>query len=71
MLIEIPGPIFKCEADENIFLSRLYDIPNYDNVIGKGGNLYLTLTELPGKKALDELQVICDTWGTTFKVLGE
>lgn len=69
MLIEIPGPVFKCEEDENIFFSRLSEIPGFDSVNGKGLNLYLTLAENPDESILEALQEICNMWGTTFKVL--
>ena len=71
MLIEISVPVFKCEEDENVFFSRLYELPNYDSVIGKGLNLYLRLTENPNETVIEELQVICNMWGTTFRVLEE
>jgi len=71
MLIEISGPVFRCEVDENIFFSRLYGIPNYDSVINKGLSLYLTLTENSKGAAIEELKIICNMWGTTFKVLEE
>lgn len=71
MLIEISGPVFRCEEDEKVFFSRLYGMPNYDSVIGKGLNLYLTLTENSKETVIEELQAICNMWGTTFKVLEE
>ena len=71
MLIEIPGPVFKCKDDENIFFSRLSEIPGFDSATGKGENLYLTLSENTGETVLAELQEICNMWGTTFKVLEE
>ena len=71
MLIEISVPVFKCEEDENVFFSRLYELPNYDSVLGKGLNLYLRLTENPKEAVIEELQVICNMWGTTFRVLEE
>lgn len=71
MLIEISDPVFKCEADKNVFFSRIYEIPGYDSIIGKGVNLYLTLTGNSKEAVIEELQVICDIWGTTFKILEE
>jgi len=69
MIIEIPGPVFKCDEDENIFFSRLYAMPGFNGVTGKGLNLYLTLTDHAQETVIDELQEICNMWGTTFKVL--
>ena len=71
MLIEISAPVFRCEVDENIFFSRLNEIPNYDNVIDKGLSLYLTLKENSNEAAIEELEIICNMWGATFKVLEE
>lgn len=71
MLIEITGPVFKCEEDKNIFLSRLYAIPNDAAVSVKAFNYYLTVNELSKQVDLQELQAICDMWGTSFKVLEE
>jgi hypothetical protein len=69
MKIEISGPFFKCEEDENIFFSRLYSLPGYDSVVGKGSYLYLTLKHDSKNQALNQVQEICDFWNTTYKVL--
>ncbi len=71
MIIEISGLVFKCEVDETIFFSRLYELPSYHNVVNNGLSLYLTLTEESKESAIKELQIICDTWGATFKILEE
>jgi len=69
MYIEISSPIFKCEMDEDIFFSRLHEIPSFESVINKGLNLYLTLADNSKEAAIEELHIICNTWGSTFKVL--
>lgn len=69
MLIEISRPIFKCEVDENIFFSRLNNLPNHHSVIDKGLCVELTLSDILNETAIKELEVICDFWGVTFKVL--
>jgi len=69
MLIEISRPIFKCEMDENIFFSRLYKLPNHNSVNDKGLNVSLTLNEDSKEAVIEELQIICNIWGVTFKVL--
>jgi len=69
MLIEIASPIFKCEEDENIFFSRLYGLPNFNSAISKGLNVHLTLADTSNDAAFEELQIICDVWGTAFKVV--
>ncbi|MCB1637148.1 MAG: hypothetical protein KDI51_21360, partial [Xanthomonadales bacterium] len=52
MLFEIVGPVFKCADDEGIFFSRLYELPGYENVIGKGRNLYLNFSANPNEAVL-------------------
>ena len=46
MLIAISRPVFKSEMDENIFVSRLFGLPNsvlhFDCVIDKKLGVYLT-----------------------------
>lgn len=69
MLIEISRPIFKCEVDENIFFSRLNKLPNHHSVIDKGLSVNLTLSDNSKEAAIEELQVICNFWGGTFKIL--
>ena len=69
MLIAITAPVFKCEDDKHIFLSRLYAIPNYEDVSKKGNEWHLTLTEKSNQLAVEELQEICAMWGTSFKIL--
>jgi hypothetical protein len=71
MLIEIAGPVFKCEDDKNIFFSRLYEMPNFEGVVGLGTSFHLTLTDIPGETVMVELQTVCDMWGTNFTVLSE
>ena len=67
MLFEIVGPVFKCADDEGIFFSRLYELPGYENVIGKGRNLYLNFSANPNEAVLHQLKEICNNWHTTFK----
>lgn len=55
--------------DENIFFSRLYKLPNHNSVNDKGLSVYLTLSENSKEVAIEELQIICNFWGVTFKVL--
>lgn len=55
--------------DRDIFFSRSYEIPSYDNVIINGLSLSLTLSEDSKEVVIDELQEICNIWGATFKVL--
>jgi hypothetical protein len=69
MLIKIAGPIFRCDEDETIFFSRLYEIPGFDNVRGQGLCLYLNLADTYQESALKELQSICNMWGTSFDIL--
>ncbi len=67
--IEISGLIFKCAADESIFISRLYELHGIDNVVSKGVNVHLALSNTFNEAAFKELQIICDIWGSTFKVI--
>jgi len=69
MLIEIASPIFKCAEDENIFYSRLYGLPNFNSAVSKGSNVHLTLADTFSDAVFEELQIICDVWGATFKVV--
>jgi hypothetical protein len=69
MLIKIARPVFKCEMDENIFFSRLYKLANHNSVNDNGLSLSLTLSENSKEAAVEELQIICNIWGVTFKVL--
>jgi len=69
MIIEIAAPIFKCKADQNIFFSRLHELTSFNKVIGKGINVYLTLTNPPEQDDFEILEEICNIWGTTFKVI--
>ncbi len=69
MYIEIAGLIFKCAEDENIFMSRLYELQSIDSVVSKGANVYLTLNNLFNDAVLEEVQIICDIWGSTFKFI--
>lgn len=69
MKIEILRPIFKCEEDENIFFSRLYSLPGYDTVVGKGRSLYLTLKNGSENATVNKVQETCDIWNTTYRVL--
>jgi len=71
MLIEIVAPVCKCAEDETIFFSRLRSIPGYDNVVGKGLNLHLTLEVESEKEVISELQEICNMWDTTFNVISK
>jgi hypothetical protein len=71
MLIQIIGPVFRCKDDEAVFLSRLYELSNYKNISQKGLNFHLTLTNNPIAQVFEELQAICNIWGTSFVVLEE
>tara|TARA_R110002072_G_scaffold36301_6_gene107045 strand:- start:3054 stop:3269 length:216 start_codon:yes stop_codon:yes gene_type:complete len=66
MLVEIKAPVFKCEDDRNIFLSRLVELPGFVGVKAQGLDLHLTLTADPAELDIQSLQEICDFWGTTF-----
>lgn len=69
MLIEIAGPIFRCEDDEAIFFSRLSELPGFDSVRRQGLSLYLSLADAYRESALNELQSICNMWGASFDIL--
>ena len=69
MELEILGPTFKCSEDENVFFSRIYSLPGYDNVVGHGRYLYLTLKNNPDHSALIQIQEICEFWNTEFRLL--
>lgn len=71
MVIKIAEPVFKCGEDEDIFFDRIYALPGYETVIGRDRNLYLSIKELSGKIAAEELQEICDIWNTTFTIVNE
>lgn len=71
MVIEIAGPVFKCSEDENIFFERIYALPGYKEVVGRGRNLYLTIKDLSGKEIAQELREICNIWNTSFTVVSE
>ncbi len=69
MKIEIAGPVFKCEADENVFFSRLYSLKGYINVARNGFDLCLELNAESVEESVGELEEICTIWHTTFKLL--
>jgi hypothetical protein len=79
MLIEISAPVFKCEEDENIFFLRIQGLPNYKHVAIHESCLQVTLLEpvvastvqgnVASVSAMNELQEICDIWGTRFRIL--
>jgi hypothetical protein len=71
MLFEIAAPVFRCADDENIFLSRLCELPGYDKVIVKGRNLHLQISANPDETLIAQLQEICNFWHTTFKPVSE
>jgi len=69
MKIEILGPFFKCEEDEKAFFSRIYSLPGYDSVVGKGRTFQLILKNGYESISVNQVQEICDIWNTKFKVL--
>ena len=69
MLVKIVVPVFRCKEDENIFFSRLYDLSGFDQIISKGGQLYLTLVDVDEEETEAEIQEICAVWGAVFEVL--
>lgn len=71
MVIEISNPAFKCENDEAIFFSRLYQLPGYDGVVGQGTKLFVTLTSQNDKVIPGEIDEICRFWNTTFKIVSQ
>jgi len=71
MLFEIVSPVFRCADDEDVFLSRLCELPCYDKVVVKGRNLYLHIAADADGVLIDQLQEICSFWHTTFKPVSE
>lgn len=71
MLIEINIPIFNCNEDQKVFLSRLRELPNFTKVDTVGCKYLMTLTSPNGKVAIKELQQICIMWGTTFNRISD
>lgn len=69
MLIEIPLPIFKCEMDEDVFLLRLHNITSFESIKNHALSLQITFVGSMKEEMIEELKVICNTWGTTFKVI--
>lgn len=69
MEFEILGPTFKCQEDENVFFSRIYSLPGYDNVVGQGRYLYLTVKNQPDRLVVNQVQEICEFWNTEFTLL--
>lgn len=68
MIIEIKGPVFKCEDDKAIFLGRLRSLAGCEGVIGKGRTLCLTLRGSIDTETARELQDICDYWNASYEV---
>ena len=70
MIIEIQCPVFKCADDEYIFFSRLNSLSGCENVIRKGRHLHLRLGRAIDFEGANELQKICDYWGTCYELIG-
>ena len=68
---EITAPIFRCEADERIFLSRLYELEGFQSLATKDAELYLALKVISADDSLLELREICDMWHADYKVAVE
>lgn len=68
---EIIAPIFRCEADESIFLSRLYELEGFQSLAATDTKLYLELKVISADDSLFELREICDMWHAEYKVAVE
>lgn len=62
MEIVFLGPVFYSTKDENLFFSMIYDLPQYSEILGKGGDLFLTLSEPIEKETIVGLLIAFKRW---------
>lgn len=66
--IEIIKPVFKCEEDKNIFLMRLSEVSDCENIIDKN-NHFLLVTRACNLQLIEtQIQEICDIWNSSYKI---
>ena len=69
MHIEILHPVFRCQNDEDAFLSRLRELPGFCRVTRNGLNLSLIFVEGTGQEVLLAVDKICANWNTSFRTV--
>jgi|GEM_PF-1565871 hypothetical protein len=61
-MVKISLPVFKCDSDRSIFLSRLYALPGLRNLTEEGAHLHLTFADDTAGDAYAILGEICHMW---------
>lgn len=69
MQIEITLPAFRCQNDEDVFLSRLQELPALSDFKRTGSHLYVTLANRAAADALPTLEDICTSWSARCQVV--
>lgn len=64
MIIKIPIPIFKCENDREIFISRLHELPA-TKIRTAASYVHLDIRK-PTDEDIASLREICEMWDTSF-----
>jgi hypothetical protein len=67
--VEIGKPVFKCQEDESIFLTRLTELTGFETLLDNKISFYLFLSTTETSKTLESLQEICDLWYTSYTLL--
>ena len=67
-IVEITKPVFKCKEDENIFLMRLSEVSDCENIIDKNSH-FLLVTRASNLQLIEtQIQEICDIWNSSYKI---
>ena len=64
--IQIEGPGFYGEDDENLFFQCIYNLPGFHNVRGVGTVLTISFKEDVTTEARDLIQALCVRWETNL-----
>jgi len=62
--IIIEGPVFNGEEDENIFFQCIYNLPDFEEVVGAGTELTIMFSATVSETAKDQVEVLCRRWNT-------
>jgi hypothetical protein len=62
MHVVIDGPVFHGERDEERFFAWLQELPSFENVVGAGKKLDISLREPIDDETALGLIVLCDRW---------
>jgi len=62
MEISFECPMFFVIEDEDTFFKWLYSLPAYENVVGQGSTLHLSLNEPVDSSTVEQLLVIFRRW---------